>query len=412
MGNLFDSSELPAHARLYAGEDVWIEGAALAQFAQVAARKGCVRAAAMPDLHPGRGIPVGAAFAFVDGIHPALIGGDAGCGARVVVTSLEAAGGDALERRVRAALEEDPLDGVAAGELLAATWARGVRGLAELDGVPEPLAQLAERDLGCDELPASGELAPYRALGSAFIGTIGGGNHFAEIARVDEIRDEEGAERLGLARQRLVVVAHSGSRGLGGLLAERWGHGPLDGEHADEYAAELAGACRVARANRFVIAYRLLRALGAARASKLTGGFDVIHNDVSRQLVDGRQAWLHRKGASPARAGEPTIVLGSRGAPSWILAGAGEPAALSSVAHGAGRRMGRSEARAKIKARYRRVELARTELGGRVICDDPDLLYEEHPDAYKAIDPIIGTIVGAGLAKPIASLVPLVTVKR
>jgi len=74
--------------------------------------------------------------------------------------------------------------------------------------------------------------------------------------------------------------------------------------------------------------------------------------------------------------------------------------------------MGRSEARAKLKARYRRSELQRSERGGSVVCVDPDLLYEEHPDAYKAIAPIIDTLVQAELARPIASLSPLLTVKR
>src|ERR1700761_369926 len=74
MGTLFDSGSLPEHARLIARDDIWIEGEAVAQFARVAGLAGCVRAAAMPDLHPGRGIPVGAAFAFADVVHPALIG--------------------------------------------------------------------------------------------------------------------------------------------------------------------------------------------------------------------------------------------------------------------------------------------------------------------------------------------------
>jgi release factor H-coupled RctB family protein len=185
------------------------------------------------------------------------------------------------------------------------------------------------------------------------------------------------------------------------------------GERA-RYLGELAGACRVAQVNRFVLAYRLLRAIGAARPGKITGGFDVIHNDVRWEPLGGSDgaAWVHRKGAAPAAAGAATIVLGSRGAPSWLLAGTGAAAALASVAHGAGRRMGRSEARAKIKARYRRQELRRTELGGRVICADAELLYEEHPDAYKPIAPIIDALVQHGLARPIASLHPLLTVKQ
>ena len=419
MGTLFDSGALPEHARLIARDDIWIEGEAVAQFARVAGLPGCVRAAAMPDLHPGRGIPVGAAFAFADVVHPALIGGDAGCGARVVVTDVAPSSRDAIERRVRAGLDEDPLADVDAAALLAAVWTRGVRGLCDLDGVPEALARLADAeadDAQGDALPPSGELAHYRGLPGGLVGSIGGGNHFVELAIVDELRDAEGAAALGLTRGQLVVVAHSGSRGLGGLLAQRWStHGDaLAGARRDEYLGELAGACRVARANRFVLAFRLLRAVGAARPSKIMGSFDVIHNHVSeeRSGVDGKLAWVHRKGAAPAQLGQPTIVLGSRGARSWILRGQGAAGGLASVAHGAGRRMGRGEARAKLKARYTRKELQRTELGGRVVCDDPDLLYEEHPDVYKPIAPIIDVLVEAGLAQPIASLCPVVTVKR
>ena len=85
---------------------------------------------------------------------------------------------------------------------------------------------------------------------------------------------------------------------------------------------------------------------------------------------------------------------------------------LRSVAHGAGRRMGRSEARDKLKARYTRAELGRTKLGGRVICGDPELLYEEHPDAYKPVGPVVSSLIEAGLGTAVAELQPLLTVKR
>ncbi|MFS8068869.1 MAG: RtcB family protein, partial [Byssovorax sp.] len=229
---------------------------------------------------------------------------------------------------------------------------------------------------------------------------------------VSEVRDAAAAAALGLARDALVVVAHSGSRGLGGALARRWGEGALTGEAMMAYLADLAGACRFARTNRFLLAYRMLRALGVARASKLAGGFDVTHNDVVREEVSGAPAWVHRKGAAPARGDDATIVLGSRGAPSWVMRGRGSEDGLRSVAHGAGRRMGRTEAREKIKARYRRADLTRTELGGRVVCADPQLLLEEHPDAYKPIEPVVESLIEAGLATAVAALTPVVTVKR
>ncbi|MCW5806211.1 MAG: RtcB family protein, partial [Deltaproteobacteria bacterium] len=90
------------------GPDVWMESEAVRQLESVAHLDGCVRAAGMPDLHPGRGYPIGAAVACRDVVHPHLVGGDAGCGARVVVTNVGRVSPDKLERRLRAAFDADP----------------------------------------------------------------------------------------------------------------------------------------------------------------------------------------------------------------------------------------------------------------------------------------------------------------
>jgi release factor H-coupled RctB family protein len=410
----FDTTPLPDHARVIANPDVWMEGEGVSQLAKTATLPGCVRAVGMPDLHVGKG-PVGAVLAVRSLVYPHLLGGDVGCGVRVFATNEDAKNRDAIERRVRKAWDENPLDGCPGDEVLAAVWGRGVRGLADLDGAPDALRALARAEIDegeADDLRPSGDLT---ALGSGYeeaLGTIGGGNHFVEIARVDEVRDAARAEQLGLARGCLAVIAHSGSRGLGSSLGRRYGNATLEGAAIGAYLADVAGACRFAQTNRFLLGYRMLRALGAARASKIAGSFDVTHNDVREERVGGAAAWVHRKGAAPAHANEPTIVLGSRGAPSWVLAGLGSEEGLRSVAHGAGRRMGRAEALSKLKGKYRRAELSTTKLGGRVVCDDTDLLYEEHPDAYKPIEPVVASLVDAGLAVPIASLVPVVTVKR
>jgi release factor H-coupled RctB family protein len=411
MKALVDSTALPRHARVVARDDVWMEGDAVMQFARVAGEPGCVRAVAMPDLHAGRGIPIGAVFAFDGRVIPALIGGDAGCGVRVVATAAGRIAPDKLERRAREAMDDELLSGCDPGEVFEAAWARGARGLADLAGVPADLARLAEGEIDAGR-GASGDPEPYRAGFESALGSVGGGNHFVEIARVSEVRDAAAAAELGLGRDALVVVAHSGSRGLGSALARRWGEGALTGEALTLYLADLAGACRFARTNRFLLGYRLLRALGVARASKLAGGFDVTHNDVVREEVNGVDAWVHRKGAAPARGHDATIVLGSRGAPSWVMRASDCEDGLRSVAHGAGRRMGRTEAREKIKARYRRADLTRTDLGGRVICDDGQLLLEEHPDAYKRIEPVVESLIEAGMATAVAALTPVVTVKR
>lgn len=443
----FDTTTMPEHARLIANPEVWMEGDGVQQLARTSRLPGCVRAVGMPDLHVGKG-PVGAVFATRGLVYPHLLGGDVGCGVRVFATNEDAKNRDAIERRVKKAWDEEPLEGCEREVLFAAAWERGVSGLAELEGAPDAVCALARLEVerlgglgknggfaagaglaggaigeGSDELVGSGsgseagtvrDRAAWSGAGyEEALGSIGGGNHFVEIARVDEVRDAGAAEALGLQRGCLVVVAHSGSRGLGTALARRWGDATLaEGGALAAYLADVAGARRFAQVNRFLLGYRMLRALGAARVSKIAGMFDVTHNDVRSEPVGGEAAWIHRKGAAPAYEGTPTIVLGSRGAPSWVLVGTGAEDGLRSVAHGAGRRMGRAEALSKLKGKYRRSELGTTKLGGRVMCEDTNLLYEEHPDAYKPIEPVVASLVDAGLARPVASLVPVVTVKR
>ena len=94
------------------------------------------------------------------------------------------------------------------------------------------------------------------------------------------------------------------------------------------------------------------------------------------------------------------------------MEGLGCEAALCSVAHGAGRKMTRGEAAEKVRAHHSRASLTRTSLGSRVICDDPALLYEEHPDAYKAVGPVVDALEAHGAARRLLALRPLITVKR
>lgn len=406
-------SPLPEHARLLALESVWMEGDAITQLARAAAMPDCVAAVGMPDLHAGPGVPIGVALAFGNTIHPHLVGGDAGCGARVIALGKLKVRGDQLERRVRehfatpllgSLIDTEDLDPL---ELLDAIWQRGTRALAELR-VDDELAAFAEQDPEPGFLPPSAPLPEFLAapeLAHA-LGSIGGGNHFVELGQVGELIDADAAATMGLERRGHAVIAHSGSRGLGRMLAAHWGMQALTDAGAQaSYLGQLAGAIRFAQANRLLLAWRMLEACGAARVTRISGGFDLVHNFVTRE-----RDWVHRKGCAPAGMNEAAVVLGSRGAPSWIMRGCGNADCLCSIAHGAGRRMTRSEARAKIALRHKRASLARTATG-RVICDDKDLLYEEHPDAYKAITPVIDSLEAAQAATRVASLEPLVTVK-
>jgi release factor H-coupled RctB family protein len=362
-----------------ASSRMWMESEAVQQLRAAARLPGMRRAVGMPDLHPGRGVPVGAVFAAEGWVYPHLVGNDIGCGMALSLTDLERPAAR-LDRWARRLAELDDLDAPWEGD--AASW------LAEHGG---------------------GAPTPHDAT----LGTIGLGNHFAEVQVVQEIRDAAAAGALGLDRERVVLLVHSGSRGLGEAVlrahAERFGsRGLEDGSEAQaEYLARHDQAVAWARANRGLIARRMLRALGGAAEALV----DVAHNLVTRGSVEGRPCWLHRKGAVPADQGA-VVIAGTRGTLSYLVAPAGDGVVnLSTLAHGAGRKWKRSEARGRLEGRYRAQDLARTPLGGRVICADKDLLYEEAPPAYKNVDQVVGELVAAGAATVIATLRPLLTYK-
>lgn len=416
MNSLLSFPELPAHAAVLATAEVWLDGAAVGQLDRVARTPGCVAAAGMPDLHCGRGIPVGAAFAFDGRVWPDLVGSDAGCGAWLGVFPRLKKRGDALVRRLERELEEPPLDGLDLAAAFHAVWSWGPAGLRRVPDVPESLLELLPA-LPDDSL--AGEAAPEHladlaVLHGQALGTIGGGNHFAEVSRIIEAMEPH----VGVGSA--AVLVHSGSRSVGHSVAERWRGAVLEGSDIDGYLGELEGALRFAVTNRLVIAWRLLRAAGV-RADALTKRLDLAHNTVAREKLPGLvgEPWVHRKGCAPAHAGDLTLVLGSRGAPTWLMRGTGCERSLCSVAHGAGRRLSRSDARAKLSTRYgkrpsnkaNRKNKQRCVGGSRVLCDNPQLLLEEHPDAYKPIEPVVAALEAAGAATRVAALMPEVTVK-
>ena len=392
----------PLNHRVITNDRVWMEGDALTQLQGVARDPHCVEAVGMPDLHGGAVTPIGAVFATTH-ISPSLIGGDIGCGATLVPTTRKPPSVDKLERRVRQAFSEP--EETLVPDHLRVIWQQGLAGL------PEDYREMAAAmgaSLGSrDGPPLPDELADYARQ----LGTVGGGNHFAEVTEVSRIHDRETAAAIGLTRGRVGVLVHSGSRGLGKAVGRQWPERYLEPDQWDAYLAQLAGACRFAEANRMVLVARMLQAVGGWRADRVGQRVDVTHNHVERVQLRGEPVWLHRKGAAPAQDGQLTVVLGSRGAPSWVLRGTGSEKGLWSVAHGAGRRMTRSEALSKLKHKYTRSEARRAKIGSRVVTKRNEVLFEEHPDAYKPVEPVVEALIEAGLATPVAELMPLITVK-
>src|SRR6185503_11407580 len=132
-------------------------------------------------------------------------------------------------------------------------------------------------------------------------------------------------------------------------------------------------------------------------------------NSITRRESDGEIVWVHRKAAVVANS-DFVVIPGSRGSLSYLVKpiGDGESHAWS-LAHGAGRKWARSDARQRMRERFSVAELAQTGLGGRVVCEERDLLYEEAPAAYKNIDMVIQDLLDAGLVSVIATLRPLLT---
>lgn len=356
---------------IIAGDGTWIEGEAVRQLTQVANMPGMVRAVGLPDLHPGRGTPIGAVFLSDTRIYPHLVGSDIGCGMSLHQTNIKTR----KFKRDRFAQKLKNLQQVSADEAVEALIAAGVA----------------------------------RTDWDHALGTVGGGNHFAELQCVAEVYDVDALERVGLRRDALQLMVHSGSRGFGGQILHD--HVAVHGAkglaltEAGSYLEAHDHAVAWARVNRQLIADTFLDRIHGQGTCLL----DICHNSVSH--VDVENLWLHRKGAAPADV--PLVVLpGSRGALSYLIEPTAKSEAGYSLAHGAGRKWKRSEAKARLKSRYAVDALKRTSLGSVVICEDRDLLYEEAPEAYKDVGSVLQDLVDAGLAKPLAALKPVLTFKK
>ena len=366
----------PHHIQIIADSNTWIEGNAVAQLETTARLPHMLRVAGMPDLHAGRGYPVGAAFFSDRHFYPALIGNDIGCGMAFGQTNLRAA------------------------KLKPAKLAK------QLGNIDTPLDKDEQVDLlgdAVDMFPFSDGLA---------VGTIGGGNHFAELQTVDTVYR---ADLLppDFDENHLQLLVHSGSRGLGQQILQRhiaaFGHQGLaeEGEAAAAYFAEHQAALEFASLNRRLIAARMLDRWRAEGTCLL----DVHHNFLEQTEIDGITGWLHRKGATPTDKGL-VMIPGSRGDYSYLVRPAEDcQISLNTLAHGAGRKWQRGECKGRLSHKYTADSLRQTEFGSVVVCQDKALIFEEAPQAYKSIDSVIAAMKNAGLIELVARFKPVLTYK-
>lgn len=430
----------------------------LEQLRNVATLPGIVGAAiAMPDIHQGYGFPVGGVAATDDGVvSPGGVGYDINCGVRLLALPVsDAEVGGRRERLVHEIARSVPTGAGRGGPLslrsgaLDRVLADGPRALVRHHGIGTDAdveaTESAGRLAGADPAAVSQRA---RERGADQLGTVGSGNHFVEIQRVDEVLDGAAADAFGLRAGQVTVLIHSGSRGLGHQVCtdfvkrmdarlptygielpdRQLSCAPVSSPEGRAYLAAMAAAANFAWANRHAIGDRVRRAVGAVLGARVAGAtrtvYDVAHNVAKLEEHGGRRLCVHRKGATRAfpagspeipaayrDVGQPVFIPGSMGTSSWVLVGA--PGAMErsfgTTCHGAGRRMSRTQARKRVQADELRAELERQGIVVRAASTRG--LTEEAPLAYKEVDVVVSVVERAGLARRVARLKPIGVIK-
>ncbi|MGR3320114.1 MAG: RtcB family protein [Candidatus Anammoxibacter sp.] len=435
------------------------------QVANVAHLPGIIKhSLAMPDIHWGYGFPIGgvAAFDIDEGvISPGGVGYDINCGVRLLRSKLNRndisdkmksimnslfknipTGLGSRRKDMKLSIEEEK------GVLnKGAEWAVD-RGF----GTKEDLAFIEEN--GCLQA-ADTKMVSDRALerGRSQVGTLGSGNHFVEVGFVSEIYDHTIANVLGLEKNQITVVIHTGSRGLGYQIcddyikiminaAREYGISlpdrqlccaPIKSQQGKAYFGAMACAANFAFANRQMITHWVRESfeqvLGDSKDSfGLNVVYDVCHNiaKFEKHNVNGKEerVCVHRKGATRAfppnhddtptaykSVGQPLLVPGDMGRYSYVMVGT-ETAmneTFGSSCHGAGRRMSRTAAKKLSKGRNIEKELESK--GIFVRATGRSTLTEEMPEAYKDVSEVVDIVHHAGIGKKVAQLRPLAVIK-
>jgi tRNA-splicing ligase RtcB len=441
-----------------------LEIKAVEQVANVAALPGITGSSlAMPDIHTGYGFTIGgvAAFDLKTGIiSPGGVGYDINCGVRLLRSELVR---EEVAPKIKEIIEgfyRDIPTGVGSKGKLRLSAAehrkvlvKGAQWVIEQGhGDNEDLEHTESG--GCIE-GADPDLISSKAYerGSAQLGTLGSGNHFAEIQFVDEIYDEQAADRLGLFRDQVTVMIHTGSRGFGHQVCTDFlevmqkaarkynielpdrelACAPFNSPEARDYLAAMKAAANYAWANRQFIMHwvkeSFMTILNAGPRDIGMGLiYDVAHNiaKVEEHTVNGKKKKLivHRKGATRAfppghpelpeaykQTGQPVIIPGDMGRASFVLIGTekGMHESFGSTCHGAGRVMSRHQAikRAKGRAIWREME----DKGIIVRATGRSTLAEEMPEAYKDVSKVVDVVHNAGLSRKVARLRPLGVIK-
>ncbi len=435
------------------------------QLANVSTLPGLVGSAmAMPDIHWGYGFPIGGVAAF-DGeegmISPGGVGYDINCGVRVLRTDLFY---DDIKDSIRPLVDE-MFRNVPSG-----VGSEGKLRLSrkEIERVFEEGAEWAvENGYGWKEdlehteengrmKSADADMVSQKAKsrGAPQLGTLGAGNHFLEIQRVEEIYEPDIAKAFGITgKGQITVMIHTGSRGAGHQIAtdhlrvmesavkkydielpdKQLACAPVNSKEGQDYFRAMAAGANFAWANRQMIMHwvresfqNVLKEDAEDMGMRLV--YDVAHNiaKYEEHIIEGkrRKVYVHRKGATRSFAagrpeiprayrdvGQPVLIPGDMGTASYMLVGTERSMkeAFGSSCHGAGRVMSRHQAKREFSVDGIKGELEKKGIYLRAATKH--VILEEAPDAYKNIDDVVGAVNGAGLAKVVVKLKPLGVVK-
>jgi tRNA-splicing ligase RtcB len=463
------TGQMRVPARIYADQKLMndiLKDKSPEQAANVATLPGIVKySLAMPDMHWGYGFPIGGVAAMDprEGgvISPGGVGYDINCGVRLIRTNLTMEDIRPRLRDLVATLFQTIPTGV------------GAKGGIEKLSTPElrklfvkGAAWAIEKGLGeASDLEHTEERGTLKGAdpdkvsdhaierGAAQVGTLGSGNHFLEISRVDEIYHAEAARTFGIEEGLVTVMIHCGSRGFGhqicddylkvmGRAVQRYhielpdrqlACAPAESDEGRDYIAAMAAAANFAWANRQVIMHLTRLAFERAlnmnpRALGMRLVYDVCHNIAKYEMhsVNGekRMLWVHRKGATRAfppghpdtpadyqRVGQPVLIPGDMGRESYLCIGteSAMEQTFGSTCHGAGRVMSRSMAIKVTRGRSIKRELEDKDI--IVMAHGRSTLAEEVSEAYKDVNDVVNVMHQAGISLRVAKLKPVGVIK-
>ncbi len=431
------------------------------QVANVATLPGIVgKSIAMPDIHHGYGFAIGgvAAFDHQHGVvSPGGVGYDINCGVRLIRTDLtDEMVRPKIERLIDTIFHNVPCGVGSEGRIklsdrdIDRVLAEGA-GWAVQNGYGWPEDLTVTEEQGCIEGAEPNNVSQAaKKRGAGQLGTLGAGNHFLEIQRVDEIFDDETARAYGIREiGQITIMIHTGSRGCGHqictdylevmrkankkyqipLVDQELACAPASSPEGQRYFGAMKAGANFAWANRQMIMHWVRESFEAvmkrpAREMGMHLIYDIAHNmaKLEEHEVDGKKRWLyvHRKGATRAFGpghpaipeayrpyGQPVLIPGDMGTSSYLLAGTDYAMreTFGSSCHGAGRALSRTAARKQHPAEEVIAELRAK--GIYLKANSQRVISEEAPDAYKDIDRVVEISQQAGIARKIVRLKPL-----